>query len=110
LLDDIAEATSGISDYIADPAQITTFFQHAVRTAQGTVAQDARLLLRLVRDATPRAVYRASPVIANLGYQPIGDSEIAVRLGAIESEMPSSIIVDMMVPARDAGKFSYRAG
>ena len=105
LLDDIAEATSGISDYIADPAQITTFFQHAVRTAQGTVAQDARLLLRLVRDATPRAVYRASPVIANLGYQPIGDSEIAVRLGAIESEMPSSIIVDMMVPARDAGSF-----
>jgi Ca-activated chloride channel family protein len=105
LLDDIAEATGGISDYIADPAQITTFFQHAVRTAQGTVARDARLLLRLVRDATPRAVYRASPVIANLGYQPIGDSEIAVRLGAIEAETPSSIVVDLMVPARDAGSF-----
>jgi len=105
LLDDIAEATGGISDYIADPAQITTFFQHAVRTAQGTVARDARLLLRLVRDATPRAVYRASPVIANLGYQPIGDSEIAVRLGAIEAETPSSVVVDLMVPARDAGSF-----
>lgn len=105
LLDDIAEATGGISDYIADPAQITTFFQHAVRTAQGTVARDARLLLRLVRDATPRAVYRATPVIANLGYQPIGDSEIAVRLGAIEAETPSSIVVDLMVPARDAGSF-----
>ena len=105
LLDDIAEATGGISDYIADPAQITTFFQHAVRTAQGTVARDARLLLRLVRDATPRAVYRASPVIANLGYQPIGDSEIAVRLGPIEAETPSSIVVDLMVPARDAGSF-----
>jgi Ca-activated chloride channel family protein len=105
LLDDIAEATGGISDYIADPAQITTFFQHAVRTAQGTVARDARLLLRLVRDATPRAVYRASPVIANLGYQPIGDSEIAVRLGTIEAETPSSIVVDLMVPARDAGSF-----
>lgn len=105
LLDDIAEATGGISDYIADSAQITTFFQHAVRTAQGTVASDARLLLRLVRDATPRAVYRASPVIANLGYQPIGDSEIAVRLGAIEAETPSSIVVDLMVPARDVGSF-----
>lgn len=105
LLDDIAEATGGLSDYIADPAQITTFFQHAVRTAQGTVAQDARLLLRLVRDATPRAVYRASPIIANLGYQPIGDSEIAVRLGAIETDAPSSVIIDMMVPARGAGSF-----
>ncbi|MDW8212491.1 MAG: VWA domain-containing protein [Roseiflexaceae bacterium] len=105
LLDDIADATGGLSDYIADPAQITTFFQHAVRTAQGTIAQDARLLLRLVRGATPRAVYRASPIIANLGYQPIGDSEIAVRLGAIETDTPSSVIIDMMVPARDAGSF-----
>ncbi|MFQ3633143.1 vWA domain-containing protein [Roseiflexus sp.] len=105
LLDDIADATGGLSDYIADPAQITTFFQHAVRTAQGTMAQDARLLLRLVRDAAPRAVYRASPIIANLGYQPIGDSEIAVRLGAIETDAPSSVIIDVMVPARDAGSF-----
>lgn len=105
LLDDIAEATGGLSDYIADPAQITTFFQHAVRTAQGTVAQDARLLLRLVRDATPRAVHRTSPIIANLGYQPIGDSEIAVRLGTIETDAPSSVVIDMMVPAREAGSF-----
>jgi Ca-activated chloride channel family protein len=105
LLDDIADATGGLSDYIADPSQITTFFQHAVRMAQGTIAQDARLLLRLVRGATPRAVYRANPIIANLGYQPIGDSEIAVRLGAIETDAPSSVIVDMMVPAREAGVF-----
>lgn len=105
LLDDIAEATGGLSDYIADPAQITTFFQHAVRTAQGNVAQDARLLLRLVRDATPRAVHRTSPIIANLGYQPIGDSEIAVRLGTIETDAPSSVVIDMMVPAREAGSF-----
>ncbi|PMP77082.1 MAG: VWA domain-containing protein [Roseiflexus castenholzii] len=105
LLDDIADATGGLSDYIADPSQITTFFQHAVRMAQGTIAQDARLLLRLVRGATPRAVYRANPIIANLGYQPIGDSEIAVRLGAIETDALSSVIVDMMVPAREAGVF-----
>ncbi|MGC9038528.1 MAG: vWA domain-containing protein [Roseiflexus sp.] len=105
LLDDIADATGGLSDYIADPSQITTFFQHAVCMAQGTIAQDARLLLRLVRGATPRAVYRANPIIANLGYQPIGDSEIAVRLGAIETDALSSVIVDMMVPAREAGVF-----
>ncbi len=105
LLDDIAEVTGGTSDYIADPAQITTFFQHAVRTAQGTVAQDARLLLRLVRDVAPRAVHRATPVIANLGYQPIGESEIAVRLGAIDVGAPASVVIDMMVPARGPGSF-----
>jgi Ca-activated chloride channel family protein len=105
LLDDLAEATGGTSDYIADPAQITTFFKRAVRAAQGTVAQDARLLLRLARDVTPRAVYRTTPVIANLGYQPIGQNEIAVRIGNLDANEPASLVVDLMVPARAAGSF-----
>ena len=105
LLDDLAEATGGISEYVADAAQITTFFQHAVRTAQGTVAQDARLLLRLARDVTPRAVHRVLPVIANLGYQPIGTNEVAVKLGNLEAGATASVVVDLMVPARAAGSF-----
>lgn len=105
LLDDLAEATGGASDYIADPAQIGRFFQHAVRAAQGTIAQDARLLLRLARDVTPRAVHRVAPIIANLGYQPIGQSEVAVRLGNLESSGPASVVVDLMMPPRAAGSF-----
>ena len=105
LLDDLAEATGGTSDYIADPVQITGFFQRAVRAAQGTVAQDARLLLRLARDVTPRAVHRVTPVIANLGYQPIGQSEIAVRLGTLESGEPASVLIDLMIAPRAAGSF-----
>ncbi len=105
LLDDLADATGGLSDYIASPEQITTFFQRAVRSAQGTAARDARLLLRLAREVTPRAVHRATPVIANLGYQPIGQSEIAVRLGDIASDSPASVVIDLMVPQRTAGTF-----
>jgi Ca-activated chloride channel family protein len=105
LLDDIAEAASGSADYIADPAQITSFFQRAVRAAQGTVAQDARLLLRLVRGVTARAVHRATPVIANLGYQPIGENEVAVKLGSLESGQTASVVVDVMLPDRPAGAF-----
>jgi Ca-activated chloride channel family protein len=105
LLDELAEATGGSSDYIADPAQITSYFQRAVRAAQGTVAQDARLLLRLARDATPRTVHRVMPVIANLGYQPIGQNEVAVRLGNLESGEPASVMIDMMLGARAAGSF-----
>ncbi len=105
LLDDVAEATGGVSDYIADPATITKFFQRAVRSAQGTVAKDARLLLRLVKDVTPRAVHRTAPVIANLGYQPIGENEVAVRLGNIEATGPSGVVIEMMVPVRAAGAF-----
>ena len=105
LLDDIADSTGGASDYIADPARITASFQRAVRAAQGTAAKDARLLLRLVRDVAPRAVYRATPVIANLGYQPIGQNEVAVRLGDLEAGATASVVVELMLPARTAGSF-----
>ncbi len=105
LLDDLAEATGGNSDYIAEPGQITNFFQRAVRSAQGLAATEARLLLRLVKEATPRAVHRVTPTIANLGYQPIGPSEVAVKLGDLVFGEAGSVVIDMMLPARAAGSF-----
>jgi Ca-activated chloride channel family protein len=105
LLDDLAEFSEGSSDYIADPAQIDGFFQRTVRSAQGTAAKDARLLLRLVREATPRAVHRATPTIANLGYQPIGENEVSVRLGDLVYGQTSSIVLDLMLPSRSGGSF-----
>ncbi|HMQ33413.1 MAG TPA: VWA domain-containing protein, partial [Chloroflexaceae bacterium] len=105
LLDDLAELTGGSSDYIAEPAQIETFFQRAVRSAQGTAATEARLLLRLVKEATPRAVHRATPTIANLGYQPIGESEVAVKLGDLVYGQTNSVVIDLMLPPRAAGSF-----
>jgi Ca-activated chloride channel homolog len=58
-----------------------------------------------VRDVTPRAVYRATPVIANLGYQPIGQNEVAVKLGDLEAGQTASVVIDMTLPARPAGGF-----
>ncbi len=105
LLDDLADATGGVSDYIAEPAQIATFFQRALRSAQGTAATDARLLLRLAKEVVPRAVHRATPTIANLGYQPIGESEVAVKLGDLVHGQVNSVVLDLMVPVRAAGTF-----
>ena len=105
LLDDLAEFSEGNSDYIADPNQIDQFFQRTLQNAQGTAAKEARLLLRLVREATPRAVHRVSPTIANLGYQPIGDNEVAVRLGDLVHGQVGSVVVDLMLPGRAAGTF-----
>lgn len=105
LLDDLANLTGGMSDYIADPATIDTFFRRTVQTAQGTAVKDARLLLRLVRDAEPRAVHRATPSIANLGYEPIGENDVAVKMGDLAYGKGSSIVVDLMAPARTPGSF-----
>ncbi|MCG8350293.1 MAG: VWA domain-containing protein [Chloroflexales bacterium] len=105
LLDDLANSTGGSSDYIADPANIGKFFQRTLQQAHGTIAQEARLLLRLVRDATPRSVHRAMPTIANLGYQPIGDNEVAVKLGDLAYGAVNSVLIDLMLPARASGSF-----
>jgi Ca-activated chloride channel family protein len=105
LLDDLADATGGTSDYIAKPASIDDFFQHTVQTVQGTALQDVRLLLRLVRDVTPRAVYRATPIIANLGYQPIGQNDVTVKLGDLAYGSGSSVVLDLLIPMRPAGGF-----
>jgi Ca-activated chloride channel homolog len=105
LLDDLAEFSEGSSDYIADPNQIDSFFQRTVRAAQGVAARDARLLLRLVREASARAVHRVTPTIANLGYQPIGENEVAVRLGDLVYGANSSVVLDLMLPSRATGSF-----
>jgi Ca-activated chloride channel family protein len=62
-------------------------------------------LLRLARDVTPRAVHRVAPGIANLGYQPFGQNEVAVRLGNLESGEPAGVVVDMSIGPRAAGSF-----
>lgn len=105
LLDDLADSTGGSSDFVADPANIGKYFQRTLQQAHGTIAQEARLLLRLVRDVTPRSVHRATPTIANLGYQPIGENEVAVKLGDLAYGVVNSVLIDLMLPARASGSF-----
>lgn len=104
LLDDLAEASKGQSDYIADPNDIGKYFQQTLQSAQTTVIQNARVMLRLLAGVTPRAVYRVTPTISNLGYQPIGEREVTVSLGEIPAD-GASVLVDVMLPQREAGTF-----
>ncbi len=106
LLDDLADATQGTSDYVADPKDIEKYFQAATAAAQGTAVRKGRLLLRLAQGVTPRAVFRVTPMIANLGYKPIAEREVHVDLGDIQSDLGASVLVELMLPANAPG--SYR--
>ncbi|CAA9294427.1 MAG: FIG00502351: hypothetical protein [uncultured Chloroflexia bacterium] len=107
LLDDLAAATQGVSDYVADPKDTEKYFQAATAAAQSTAVRRARLLLRLAQGVTPRAVFRVTPMIANLGYKPIAEREVNVDLGDIQADPGASVLVEMMLPANAAG--AYRA-
>ena len=43
--------------------------------------------------------------LANLGYQPIGQNEVTVRIGNLEAGEIASLVLDLMVPPRAAGSF-----
>lgn len=105
LLDDLATLTSGTSDYIADPQDIGSFFKGAAQAAQQTLVRNGRLLIRLAEGVTPRAVYRVKPMIANLGYRPIGVGEINIELGDVQGDTGASLLVELMQPARPAGQY-----
>ena len=104
LLDELADASSGNSEYISQPEDIGSFFQQTLQTAQTTTIKQGRLLLRLLGDVTPRAVFRVTPRIANLGYKPISEREVSVELGEIGAD-GASVLIDLMVPAREAGMY-----
>ena len=103
LLDDLAAATGGTSDYIADPQDIGQYFQRAAQAARNTAVRNGRLLIRLAENVAPRAVYRVRPLIENMGFKPIGEREINIDLGDVESGAGASILAELMLPAYAAG-------
>ncbi len=106
LLDDIAEASGGVADFIDSPDKIVAFFEQAVQSMQDTVIQNAQMILRLANGVTPRQVWQVLPMISNLGYRPLSDRDVQVTLGELEKGQPRSLLVELLVGPRPAG--SYR--
>lgn len=108
LLIEMANRSKGVADYIAQPGEIVNYFQHTVQRAQQTVIQNSVLTLRLVQGVTPRAVWQVTPLIDNLGYQPIGDRAVSVNLGELESSQPRILLIELLIDPRPLG--TYRIG
>jgi Ca-activated chloride channel family protein len=105
LLDDIAAASGGVADFIDSPNSIVAFFDQAVQSMQGTVVQNAQMVLRLAGGITPRQVWQVLPMISNLGYRPLSDRDVQVELGEIEKGQPRSVLVELLVGPRPAGTY-----
>ena len=105
LLDEIAEASGGVADFIDSPDKIVTFFDQAVKSMQDTVVQNAQMVLRLANGITPRQVWQVLPMISNLGYRPLSDRDVQVTLGELEKGQPRSLLVELLVSPRPAGRY-----
>ncbi len=105
LLLELAGATGGQADYIAGPQDIVPYFQSAVQSMQSAVVQNAELVLRLVGGINPRKVWRVVPAITDLGYRPISDRVIAAPLGELEKGQGQALLIELMLPDRQAGTY-----
>ena len=105
LLDDIAAASGGVADFIDSPDKIVSFFESAVQSMQDTVVQNAQMVLRLANGVTPRQVWQVLPMISNLGYRPLSDRDVQVSLGELEKSQPRSLLVELLVGPRPAGRY-----
>ena len=106
LLDAIANASGGLSDFIDAPHKIQQHFQSTVRSMQATVVNNAQLVLRLVGGINPRQVWRVVPLISQLSPRALSDRDVQVHLGDLEKEQGQAALVELLLPPRSAG--SYR--
>jgi Ca-activated chloride channel family protein len=105
LLDEIAGASGGMADLIESPDEIMDVFDRTVKSMQDTVVQNAQMILRLANGVTPRQVWQVLPIISNLGYRPLSDRDVQVMLGELEKTQPRSLLVELLIGPRPAGRY-----
>jgi Ca-activated chloride channel family protein len=106
LLDQIAQQSGGTSDLIESADEIVPLFAQTVERSQKAVVRNATLVLRLVAGIVPRQVWQVTPLLANLGYMPIGEHDVQIELGELDAEQGKSVLIELLLPPRQAG--SYR--
>lgn len=107
LLESIAHASGGLSDFIDDatPHKIVNEFRQSVMAAQAAVVQNGNLILRLVMGVTPKAVWQVLPQISRLGHRALSDRDVQVFLGDLEKGQGRSVLVELMIPPKPAGRY-----
>jgi Ca-activated chloride channel family protein len=107
LLDDIAQASHGTSDFIPEgqPDIILGAFERQVRAAQAAVVQNAEMRMRLVQGVIPRTIWRATPLITKLNHRALSDRDLHVTLGEMERQQGQSVLIEMIVSPRQPGTY-----
>jgi Ca-activated chloride channel homolog len=105
LLDEIARRSGGTSDLIESADEIAPLFAQTVERSHRAVIRNARLVLRLVSGIVPRQVWQVTPLIANLGYTPIGQNDVQIELGELDAQEGKEVLVELLLPPRQPGRY-----
>jgi Ca-activated chloride channel homolog len=104
-LEKLAQRSGGDWAVIDVPDKVSKVFESTLRSMQGTAMTNASLTMRVVEGISPRSVWRVIPQISLLGHQAISTNDIQVYMGDIQHGVGQSVLVDLLLPARQAGAF-----
>lgn len=105
LLEDIAQRSGGEWVAVESAEEIGDVFENVLVCVQRTAVTNTQLTLRLVEGMTPRNIWRVIPMISRLGNQAVSSHDIQVFLGDIQHGAGQSLLVDLLLPTRQPGKF-----
>jgi len=105
LLDEVGSLSGGDSDLVESADEILPLFAQTIERSQKAVVRNALVILRLVSGVVPRQVWQVLPMIANLGYTPLGEHDVQVPLGELDAEQGKALLVELLLPARVAGRY-----
>ena len=105
LLDEVGRRSGGDADLVESADEIAPLFSQTVERSQKAVVRNAQMVLRLVSGVVPRQVWQVTPLIANLGYRPISERDVQVDLGELDAEQGKSLLVELLLPPRNAGRY-----
>ena len=105
LLDDIGSRSGGDSDLVETADEIVPLITETVERSQKAVVRNAQMVLRLVSGVVPRQVWQVTPLIANLGYTPLGEHDVQVELGELDADQGKSLLIELLMPPRRPGRY-----
>jgi Ca-activated chloride channel homolog len=105
LLDEIGKLSGGDSDLVESADEIVPLFTQTVESSQKAVVRNAQMVLRLVGGVVPRQIWQVTPMIANLGYTPLGEHDVQVPLGELDAEQGKALLIELLLPPRREGRY-----
>ena len=108
LLISIGEKSGGDSYWIENPEDIMERFASEVSGLRGIVATNLNIIYKLSKDVEPLKTYRVKPMISDLGRSVAGNGNISVSLGEVDGAVGQSLLIETMLPVKEAGRFRLR--
>ncbi|MEK6681796.1 MAG: VWA domain-containing protein [Nitrospirota bacterium] len=105
LLISIGEKSGGDSYWIEKPEDIMARFTSEVAGLRDVVATNLNVIYKLSKGVEPLRIYRVKPMISDLGRSVVGSGNISVSLGEVDGAVGQSLLVETILPSKDAGRF-----